>query len=67
MIREASPFSISRKELETALGVAGTFVAREFSDPSPRPVIPGVPQDVFDAIVCRAMPASGLPLDAVID
>ncbi len=64
-IRESSPFSAAQGELEAVLREAGLFVAREFSAPSDRPIIPRVPQDQFDRLVSSALPEEGQSLDSV--
>lgn len=65
MIRQTSPFAVSSEELAAALSDAGAFVAREFMNPTPRPIMPRVPQDVFDEIIVGALPSKGLSLDAI--
>jgi aromatic-L-amino-acid/L-tryptophan decarboxylase len=65
MIRNESPFSVSAEAFASALSAAGVFVADEFVTPTPRPILPNVPQAEFDAIVAPELPQVGRSLEAV--
>jgi aromatic-L-amino-acid decarboxylase len=65
MIRDSSPFAVSKEELLAAFLEASAFVAREFSTPTPRPILPSVPQEVFDGIIGCTLPGEGQSLRAI--
>jgi aromatic-L-amino-acid decarboxylase len=64
-IRQHSPFVVPEPELVAAFSQAGAFVAREFVTPTARPVLPGVPRELFDEIIEGALPEEGLSLAAI--
>jgi len=65
MIRNQSPFAFTEEQLTMAFSAAGAFVAREFSAPTARPVIPRVPQHVFDELIGTDLPSEGQSLEAI--
>ena len=65
MIRNTSPFAVAYEELAAALCAAGAFVAREYVEPTLRPILPRVPQEIFDGLVNGALPTQGRSLETI--
>jgi aromatic-L-amino-acid decarboxylase len=62
VIRKESPFLGASEELASVFADAASFVAREFAEPTARPIIPKVSAKLFDEIVEGGLPEEGMGL-----